>query len=1167
MDQPNPQAIQDFIDRWRDPDGSERSNFQSFANDLCTLIGVETPASSGKDNDEYGFERRVKVRRLEGRGPTNFIDLYRRGSFVLEAKQSRKRQHLSPQMAVQYELEGTAGKPGTSTGRGWDMLMQNARMQAENYAKLLPEEEGWPPFLIVVDVGTVIEVYADFSLQGKHYAQFPDRQNYRIRLDDLRKPEIRDRLHRIWQDPLSLNPAKRTAEVTREVADLLAKLSKALETRLIRALPQKEQPEALADKRRGIAENVAMFLMRCLFTMFAEDVGLLPRNGFTELLRSYIGQADKLHFQLERLWADMNKGGFSTDLRQELKRFNGGLFKSAEALRITEDDLSLLIMAAERDWKDVEPAIFGTLLEQALDPQERHRLGAHYTPRAYVERLVTATIIDPLSEDWDNVRTAAAQLAKSGKLDEARSEVRDFHQSLCGIRVLDPACGTGNFLYVALELMKRLEGEVLELLADLGEDQYILELDRHTIDPHQFLGLELNPRATAIAELVLWIGYLQWHFRTRGNSMPAEPVLRNFANIKNQDAIIAYDKWDVLRDETGRPISRWDGVTHKLHPITGEEIPDEAARVEMLTYLNPRAASWPAAEFIVGNPPFIGGKDMRQELGDGYAEACWKVRPHVPGGADFVTHFWDKAAETVRTGKARRFGLITTNSITQKFSRAVIERHLTQKKPLSLLMAIPDHPWQKSADKAAVRIAMTVGIAGSQDGLLQKVVEESALNTDAPKVLLTQERGKIHADFKIGVDLGSCKPLRANENLSSRGVALHGAGFIVTPGEAVSLGLGKRAGLDRHILEYRNGRDLADRPRGVKVIDLFPLAIDDVQARFPEVYQWVADRVKPERDQNNRAVYRDKWWIFGEPRRDFRPVLKDLPRYIATVETSKHQFFQFLDASIRPDNKLVNIGVEDAFFLSVLSSRFHVCWSLAAGGRLGVGNDPVYVKTSCFDPFPFPDPPDSLKAEIRELGERLDAHRKARLAVHGHLTMTKMYNTLEKLRAGEVLSEADKDLYEAGLIGVLRDIHDRIDRAVAAAYGWPADLSEAEILERLVALNQARAAEERAGQVRWLRPDFQAPGEAAYRPAEQFEADLVLVDAVEKKRKLPPRLPDQIAAIRAILATETDPIAIPALARRFAQGRRIEGRIEDLLETLTLLGQAEAVENGFVLKG
>ncbi|MEQ9490662.1 MAG: class I SAM-dependent DNA methyltransferase [Alphaproteobacteria bacterium] len=1157
-----------FIAKWAKSDAGERSNFQPFLREFCRLIGVPAPdvAVADERQNAYVFERTVRAKRLEGRATTNFIDCYKRDCFVLEAKQSRKR--IDRMLDLGFFKEGEVPEIRTGSGkRGgaqWDAMMRSAREQAENYAKMLPESEGWPPFLVVVDVGHVIELYADFSRQGKHYAQFPDRQSYRIYLEDLRDPEIRERLRLLWTDPMSLNPAKRTAEVTREIADFLARLSKSLEKKLLKDLPENQPPEKLAQHRRAIAEKVSLFLMRCLFTMFAEDVKLLPKEGFTNRLKAFRGRADKVHFALTNLWDDMNKGtDYSSELEQDIRRFNGGLFRNAEAVEIDEDALELLILAAERNWQDVEPAIFGTLLERALDPRERAKLGAHYTPRAYVERLVNATIIDPLQEEWRNVRAAATQLAEKGERKKAIAEIKAFHETLCKTTVLDPACGTGNFLYVAMELMKRLEGEVLELLADLGEAQYILGLDQHTIDPHQFLGLEINPRAVAIAELVLWIGYLQWHFRTRGDAMPSEPVLKNFRNIQEKDAILDYDSWEVARNDAGNTISRWDGFTFKPHPITGEMVPDEAARVELRKYKNPKPASWPQADFIVGNPPFIGGKDMRQELGDGYAESCWKAAKHIPGGADFVMHFWDKAAEAVRLGTARRFGLITTNSITQKFSRKVIERHLAHKKPLSLIMAIPDHPWLKSADTAAVRIAMTVGAAGARDGLLQKVVSESDLNSDAPKVELSNRAGKIHSDFTVGPDLSKALPLQSNEKLCSRGVSLHGAGFIVSQAEAAQLGLGKIPGLEKHILPYRNGRDIADRPRNALVIDLFSLSEEDVRSRFPGVYQRIVDRVKPERDQNNRKTYRDNWWIFGEPRREWRPVTENLKRYITTIETSKHRFFQFLDAAVRPDNKLVNIGLDDAWYLSVLSSHIHVLWALNTGGLLE--DRPVYIKTFCFDPFPFPAATDAQKAKLRRLGEALDAHRKERLAAHGFLTMTKMYNVLEKVRAGSSLTDAERDIYEAGLIGVLKQLHDDIDAATAEAYGWPADLSDEEILERLVALNRERAAEEREGQIRWLRPDFQAPQHATAKQARQVEADLVMPETKRKKPAFAASLPDQVAAIRGILVEESDAQTAAAMARHFSQGKRIEPKVVEVLETLAFLGQVEKVDDKYVL--
>ena len=325
----------------------------------------------------------------------------------------------------------------------------------------------------------------------------------------------------------------------------------------------------------------------------------------------------------------------------------------------------------------MEPAIFGTLLVRALDPVERHKMGAHFTPRAYVERLVLPTVIEPLRAEWESAMAAALLLAEGGKRAEALAEIRAFQRRLASVRILDPACGSGNFLYVTLEHLKRLEGEVLEVLRKLGQEQALLELEGEIVRPEQFHGIEVNPWAAAIAELVLWIGYLQWHLRTAAtlHGLP-EPILRNLHNIECRDAVLAWDAVEPLLDADGRPVTRWDGRTTKTHPVTGEPVPDETARVPAYRYINPRPAEWPEADFIVGNPPFIGTARMREALGDGYAEAIRRVYPHVPDSADYVMFWWDKAAELVRTGRARRFGLITTNSLRQTFNRRVVERHL-----------------------------------------------------------------------------------------------------------------------------------------------------------------------------------------------------------------------------------------------------------------------------------------------------------------------------------------------------------------------------------------------------------------------------------------------------------------------------------------------------------
>jgi len=857
------------------------------------------------------------------------------------------------------------------------------------------------------------------------------------------------------------------------------------------------------------------------------------------------------------MWEAMDTGGFAFAIEATVRRFNGYLFKDRTVLRLPREEIGELFQAANANWKEVEPAIFGTLLEQALDPMERRQLGAHYTPRVYVERLVIATVIEPLREEWDHVRATAERLNATGNPKGALGEVQKFHLRLCDLRVLDPACGTGNFLYVAMEMMKRLEGEVLEAVADLG-GQEALGLEGHTVDPHQFLGMEINPRAAAIAELVVWLGYLQWHFRTKGGA-PAEPILKDFRTIKTMDAVLMHDGRDLVLDNGGRQVTRTNA---------------EGQQVKIYKYRNPCRPDWPAADYIVGNPPFIGGKDIRGRLGEGYAEALWKAHPHMNESADFVMYWWDRAAEllTHKGSRLRRFGFVTTNSITQEFSRRVMAERLKAKSPVSLLMAIPDHPWTRAArDAAAVRIAMTVATAGTHEGVLREVVRETGLDSDTPTVELNERRGAINPDLTVGVDVTSALPLKANDYLCSPGVKLHGAGFIVSPQEAQALGLGTRQGLEQHIRNYRNGRDLTSRPRGVMVIDLFGLTAEQVRTRFPEVYQHLLATMKPERDRNNRDTYRLNWWIFGEPRRELRPALTGLSQYIATVETSKHRVFQFLDASIVPDNMLVCMGLDDAYYLGVLSSRLHVAWALRAGGWLGVGNDPRYSKSRVFDCYPFPEPSEALRADIRAVAEDLDALRKARQAEHPRLTLTQIYNVIDKLRTGTPLDADDERIKIEGLVLILKELHDRLDALVFRAYGWSTELSDEEMITRLILLNKERATEEARGVIRWLRPAYQKPRagviEQAMPEAVEDQSEMALVAEAIKEQK--PRFPDdevaRTAAVMAALANSTGELDATTLARTFRQGKRVEPQIKATLKSLMRLGFASS-NNGITFR-
>jgi hypothetical protein len=1012
----------------------------------------------------------------------------------------------------------------------WGQMMEAAREQALRYVRALPPSEPRPPFIVVVDVGHCLDLYANFAGVGEGYVPFPDSNSFRIMLPALAQEEPRARLRQLFTDPQQLDPSRRAAQVTRQLARHLAGLSSQLE-------------------RAGYAsEVVAQFLMRCVFTMFAEDVELIPKKSFTKLLADYAASAEdraNLPAALQSLWADMDKGGFSPALRAHVRQFNGKLFHDATALPLTADQLTLLQQAAAAEWQAVEPAIFGTLLERALDPRERHSLGAHYTPRRYVERLVLPTVLEPLRREWAAAQAASAQLLETGKGKKAdaaaREELLKFLRRLTSVRILDPACGSGNFLYVTLEHLKRLEGEVLAALGQLGQSGRLELGDGTTVSPRQLLGLELNPRAAAIADVVLRIGYLQWHLRTHGLTQLREPLLDDYQNIRQQDAVLAYNGPDYANP---RPASAGPG-----HP-------------------SPRPAEWPEAEFIVGNPPFVGASRMRDALGDAYTLALRQAYAgQVPDSADLVMFWWQRAAAAVQAGRAERFGFITTNSLRQTFNRRVMQPFLDgEQPPLALTFAIPDHPWVDSADGAAVRVAFTVAerASGAPTGQLLRVLSEKAVEgDDAAEVAFGSEEGRIQPDLSIGAELDSAKPLRANEGLSNPGVKLHGAGFIVSPEKAASLGLGLTAGLENHIRPYRNGRDLTDKPRGAYVIDLLGLGSEAVITRFPAVYQHVFETVKPERDKNNRASYRDNWWIFGEARSSFRPALRGLPRYLATVETAKHRVFQFLDASILPDNMLIAIALDDAFYLGVLSSRVHSVWALAAGGILGVGATPRYNKSRCFDPFPFPAATLAQRAHIRELAEALDAHRKRQQAQHPGLTLTDLYNVVEKLRAGQPLTAKEQATHQQGLAAVVLSLHQQLDAAVAAAYGWPADLPAPDLLARLVQLNHARRQEEAAGTVRYLRPAYQAPAQ----PSEQ----LALTTSPADKHKLPAEatalavvlpwpaeLAQQMQAVRAVVQQAAQPLSSAQVAARFRRTR--PERVQPLLDTLAVMALVRLVE-------
>ena len=1139
MNSKDQSRIEQFIERWQGSSGNETANSQPFFMDLCDALGVDRPPDKGRVKDDpYCFEKDVKIYHPSGKVTPGFIDFYKAEHFLIEAKQG-----------------------GTTTGKGtakrgtnsYLKAMEAAFVQAIAYTRSLKTK---PPFVLTCDVGDHFELWTGFNGDYGGYGARKD-----IQLDDLRRKEIFDLFVDIFSNPQKQDPEKISAKVTREVSADLAELAKDLET-------------------EHNSEDVAHFLMRCIFTMFAEDVGLLKEHLFTDALENrWLPSPKTFKTEAEALWKAMNEGT-AFGFYGKLLRFNGGLFAKPKAFSLNAKQIKSLLDAAKRDWKNVEPAIFGTLLERALDPKERSKLGAHYTPRSYVERLVKPVVIEPIQEQWDLVQGEVKQILEEletrkltpkqqkNRRDKACSVLEKFLTELQNTKILDPACGSGNFLYVTLDLLKGLESEVLKRLADItGQAQ--MRLDINQVNPSQFLGIEINERAAAIADLVIWIGYLQWHFRRFGDIPPIEPVLREYKNIECRDAVLAYDgKEPDIDPKTGEVRTRWGGKM-MTHPVTGKKVPDSSDRVVIYRYLNVREAEWPEADYVVSNPPFIGNARMREILGDGYSEALRSTYSQIPSTVDYVMYWWSKSAQLLKNKCLQRFGLITTNTIRQVWQRSVIDHFLSGKVHLKIYLAIPDHPWVEGG--AAVRTAMTAACLNekNEDSHVPKIgqiISEKEGKTpedQAHQTYLRWEKvSKIFSNLKAGVDISKAHKLRSNKLLSGRGVYLHGSGFRLNDEELSNWGYKY---LNEVIKPFISGRDLVGKIRNIHVIDFFELS--EAQAsKYPEAFQKIINEVRPHRIVNERGIRKENWWLFGENMPKTRYAIRDLKRYIATTRTAKHKFFLFLPNTFVPESEVISVGLEDAFHLGVMSSYIHSYWALAAGGDLG-GNTPRYNNTVCFEPFPFPDPTSEQKQKIRELGERLDSHRKQVQTNHPDITITGMYNLLEKLRAGESFTEKDREYNNKALVTTLKQIHDELDEVVFEVYGWqdlwaelqsgqPADQINENILERLVALNAERAEEERNGLVRWLRPEYQAPDEV--KPTQTTikgtETDTETVIEPVEQQKWPTKFKDQLAAVRNLLRTNTGEWTVNQIASQFKTASQSKHKIESCLESLEALG-------------
>ncbi len=813
---------------------------------------------------------------------------------------------------------------------------------------------------------------------------------YELALEDLLEPAKLEILRKAFTDPDALRPSQTPQQVTEEAARQFGRLAELL-------------------RRYGNDPHAtAHFLIRLLFCLFAEDANILPRGLFTRLVTQPQRTSQVLTGQLRQLFAAMAAGGaFGAEV---IPHVDGGLFDDDAALDLDSESRAILADVSRLDWSAIKPSILGTLFERSLDPGKRSQLGAHYTGEEDILLIVEPVLMAPLRRRWGEVKAEAAARAekrdllagskpspqKTKQLAKIEGELfgllRGFRAELAAVQVLDAACGSGNFLYVSLRLLLDLEKEAINLAASLGDSLAI-----PMVSPAQLHGIEINSYAYELAQTTIWIGYIQW-WRDNGFGQPEEPILKPLEAIRLMDAIMSGGE--------------------------GEQGSGGAKEPE-----------WPEAYAIIGNPPFLGVQKMRSELGDKYVEDLRALyADRVPAGADLVTYWFEKARAQIEAGKAKRVGLLATQAIRRGSSHKVLQRI---KSSGDIFWAQSDRPWV--LEGAAVRVSM-VGFDGGA---------EKQRSLDGAPVEV------INSDLTSKVNLTEAKRLSENVGICFEGVKKYGA-FDITAdvAQTLLLSVGNPNGRPNSdvVRRWVNGSDLVGRSREMWIVDFgvdMPL---EQAAMYQAPFEYVALHVRPERAKERVPKTRDLWWLFERPRPDLRQALSALPRFIATSRVSRHRIFAWLTAGIVPDSRLYAFARDDDYFFGVLHSRLHEVWALATSSRHGIGNDPTYNNTTCFETFPFPWSPgqepagDARVEAIAEAARALVAQRDAWLHPAGASEAELKQRTLT-------------NLYNARPTW-LDLAHRRLDAAVLEAYGWPRDLSDEELLARLLALNLERAGAE-----------------------------------------------------------------------------------------------------------
>lgn len=943
---------QDFIAKWRNVELTERSASQSHFIDLCRMLDEPGPTDVDPTGEWYAFEKGA----MKTGGGDGWADVWKRGHFAWEYKRT-----------------------------GGDL--DKAYVQLQRYAIALEQ----PPLLIVADTQR-IRIHTNWTNSVQ--------QTTELQLDELADERRRRVLKWAFTEPDQLKPGKTRQQLTEEAAEKFVWLAQKLR------------------ERGHEAHAVAHFVNRMVFCMFAEDVGLLPRQMFRRMLEE--SQSDPVAFvdNAKALFGAMRSGGRVGFERVEW--FNGGIFDDDMVLPLQKQDLKEALAAAQLDWSNVDPSIMGTLFERGLDPGKRGQLGAHYTDAEKIDLIVRPVIIEPLTAEWAAIKDKIAPLMERSRthrdkaqqtraFNDAQKLHRDFIERLKSFRVLDPACGSGNFLYVALRALKDIEHR-----ANLDAEALGLPRGFPTVGPECVKGIEINAFAAELARVSVWIGEIQWMQRN-GFDVSRSPILKSLDNIECRDALLNPD---------------------------GSE------------------AAWPAADAIVGNPPFLGTQLMIGSLGDEYVSRLRSTYETATGGAvDLVTYWFAKGLAALRKRITSRVGFVATQSIRRGSSQDVLRAIVEEGR---IFEAWDDEPW--IVEGAAVRVSL----------VCFDLEEDGGARLDGVNVPC------IFSDLSAQADLGEAAQLPENSNTCYQGPVKVGA-FDVEGDLArtwLSLPLNPNGRPNSDVLRpWLNGMDVTRRPSGKWIIDFGELT-QEAAALYEVPFQHVQQFVKPERDSNRRDRRRIYWWQHGETVPGLRAVVRNLDRVIVTPRVSKHRVFAWMPSRVLPDTRLVIIAKADDTVFGVLLSHIHEIWSLRRGGWHGVGNDPQYTPSLGFETFPFPE---GLTPNLPASDYAADPRAKAIAAAAQRLNELRenWLNPPDLVRRepevvpgypDRIMPVDDKAaaiLKKRTLTNLynerptwLANAHRDLDTAVAAAYGWPADLTDDQLLERLFKLNQERAAKQ-----------------------------------------------------------------------------------------------------------